>query len=127
MEFSRVDFSYVKRPTQLIEDFSLDVKPGQRVAIVGPTSGKTTLINLLMCFYDINSGKLAIDGHSIEDITVIHCEALEWCFRNMASNRGPVRENITMGNPTISERRDDSHRQTLLSYSWIRYAVCRKV
>ena len=69
VEFSHVDFSYVKGQP-LIEDFSLDVKPGQRVAIVGPTgSGKTTLINLLMRFYDINSGKLAIDGHSIEDIT----------------------------------------------------------
>ena len=69
VEFSHVDFSYVK-DQPLIEDFSLEVKPGQRVAIVGPTgSGKTTLINLLMRFYDINSGKLAIDGHSIEDIT----------------------------------------------------------
>ena len=56
VEFSHVDFSYVK-DQPLIEDFSLEVKPGQRVAIVGPTgSGKTTLINLLMRFYDINSG-----------------------------------------------------------------------
>ena len=88
VEFSHVDFSYVK-DQPLIEDFSLDVKPGQRVAIVGPTgSGKTTLINLLMRFYDINSGKLAIDGLSIEDITRHSLQKWIWngASRNMASN-----------------------------------------
>ncbi len=104
VEFSHVDFSYVK-DQPLIEDFSLDVKPGQRVAIVGPTgSGKTTLINLLMRFYDINSGKLAIDGHSIEDITRHSLRnGFGMVLQETWLQTGTVRENITMGNPTISE------------------------
>ena len=69
VEFNHVDFSYVKGQP-LIEDFSLDVKPGQRVAIVGPTgSGKTTLINLLMRFYDANQGAILIDGQNIYDVS----------------------------------------------------------
>ena len=104
VEFSHVDFSYVK-DQPLIEDFSLEVKPGQRVAIVGPTgSGKTTLINLLMRFYDINSGKLAIDGHSIEDITRQSLRnGFGMVLQETWLQTGTVRENITMGNPTISE------------------------
>ena len=102
--FSHVDFSYVKEQP-LIEDFSLAVKPGQRVAIVGPTgSGKTTLINLLMRFYDINSGKLAIDGFSIEDITRQSLRnGFGMVLQETWLQTGTVRENITMGNPTISE------------------------
>ena len=104
VEFSHVDFSYVK-DQPLIEDFSLEVKPGQRVAIVGPTgSGKTTLINLLMRFYDINSGKLAVDGHSIEDITRQSLRnGFGMVLQETWLQTGTVRENITMGNPTISE------------------------
>ena len=104
LELSHVDFSYVKGQP-LIEDFSLDVKPGQRVAIVGPTgSGKTTLINLLMRFYEINSGKLAIDGHSIEDITRHSLRnGFGMVLQETWLQTGTVRENITMGNPTISE------------------------
>ena len=104
VEFSHVDFSYVK-DQPLIEDFSLEVKPGQRVAIVGPTgSGKTTLINLLMRFYDINSGKLAIDGLSIEDITRHSLRnGFGMVLQETWLQTGTVRENITMGNPTISE------------------------
>jgi len=104
VEFSHVDFSYVK-DQPLIEDFSLEVKPGQRVAIVGPTgSGKTTLINLLMRFYDINSGKLAIDGLSIEDITRQGLRnGFGMVLQETWLQTGTVRENITMGNPTISE------------------------
>ena len=60
-----VDFSYVPE-VPLIEDFNLDVKPGQRVAIVGPTGcGKTTLINLLMRFYEVNAGEIAVDGNAL--------------------------------------------------------------
>ena len=55
---------------KLIEDFNLHVKPGQRVAIVGPTGcGKTTIINLLMRFYDVNSGTIKVSGHDIRKIT----------------------------------------------------------
>ena len=55
---------------KLIEDLNLSVKPGQRVAIVGPTGcGKTTLINLLMRFYDTNAGTIEVDGHNIRNVT----------------------------------------------------------
>lgn len=69
VSFDNVDFSY-KKEIPLIQDMNLDVKPGQRIAIVGPTGcGKTTLINLLMRFYDINDGSLKIDGNEITHIT----------------------------------------------------------
>ena len=69
LSIRNVNFSYVP-DKKLITNFSLDVKPGQRIAIVGPTGcGKTTLINLLMRFYDIDSGTIMLDGQSIYDIT----------------------------------------------------------
>ena len=69
VSLSNVCFSYVPgRP--LIRDFTLEVRPGTRVAIVGPTGcGKTTMINLLMRFYDVDAGTIAIDGHDIRDVT----------------------------------------------------------
>lgn len=69
MEIERVNFSYTPdRP--LIEDLNLSVKPGERVAIVGPTGcGKTTVINLLMRFYDVNSGSIKVEGKDIRDVT----------------------------------------------------------
>ena len=83
-----MDFSYVK-DQPLIEDFSLDVKPGNAWRLsVQLEAEETTVINLLMRFYGINGGKLAIDGHSIEDISVIHCEMdLEWCFKEHGFKR----------------------------------------
>ena len=69
VEIAHVDFSYTPQ-RRLIQDFNLKVKPGQRVAIVGPTGcGKTTLINLLMRFYDVDSGSIRIDGHDSQSIT----------------------------------------------------------
>ena len=69
MDIEDVYFSYVP-DKKLIEDFNLHVKPGQRVAIVGPTGcGKTTIINLLMRFYDVNSGTIKVSGHDIRKIT----------------------------------------------------------
>ena len=66
MDAEHVYFSYVPEQ-KLIEDFNLHVKQGERIAIVGPTGcGKTTLINLLMRFYDVNSGEIAVDGHNIK-------------------------------------------------------------
>ena len=68
VELEHVDFSYVKE-VPLIQDFNLKVEPGQRIAIVGPTGcGKTTLINLLMRFYDVNSGRILVDGNEIRDV-----------------------------------------------------------
>ena len=67
IELSHVNFSYTTEK-RLIEDFNLNVKKGQRIAIVGPTGcGKTTIINLLMRFYDVNSGSIKIDGHDVRD------------------------------------------------------------
>ena len=69
VKFENVDFSYVE-DKKLIQDFNLDVKPGQRVAIVGPTGcGKTTVINLIMRFYDVNSGSISVDGTDIRNMT----------------------------------------------------------
>ena len=69
VELSHVCFSYVPE-RKLIEDFNLKVKPGERVAIVGPTGcGKTTMINLLMRFYDVDSGSIEVEGTDIRDVT----------------------------------------------------------
>ena len=96
--FDKVSFSYDKSK-ELIEDLTLDIKKGQRVAIVGPTgSGKTTLINLLMRFYDVDKGGISVDGTDIRDITR---ESLRENFGMVLQEtwlkNGTVRENITLG------------------------------
>lgn len=73
IEFNHVDFSYIQGK-QVLHDFNLKVKAGQKVALVGSTgSGKTTVVNLLMRFYDIDNGSITIDGVNIKDID---CENL---------------------------------------------------
>ena len=99
-----VCFSY-NPEKKLIEDFNLQVKPGQRVAIVGPTGcGKTTLINLLMRFYDVNSGVISVSGHPIENITR---ESLRSNYGMVLQEtwlkQGTVRENLLMGKPDATE------------------------
>ncbi len=99
-----VYFSYTPEK-KLIEDFNLQVKPGQRVAIVGPTGcGKTTLINLLMRFYDVNSGVISVSGHPIENITR---ESLRSNYGMVLQEtwlkQGTVRENLLMGKPDATE------------------------
>lgn len=99
-----VYFSYTSEK-KLIEDFNLQVKPGQRVAIVGPTGcGKTTLINLLMRFYDVNSGVISVSGHPIENITR---ESLRSNYGMVLQEtwlkQGTVRENLLMGKPDATE------------------------
>lgn len=94
----QVYFSYVP-DKKLIEDFNLNVKPGQRVAIVGPTGcGKTTLINLLMRFYDTNSGTIAVDGHGIQNMTR-HSLRKNYgmVLQETWLKAGTIRENICMG------------------------------
>ncbi len=97
---SDVSFRYLKdRP--LIENFNLSVLPGQRIAIVGPTGcGKTTLINLLMRFYDVDQGSIAISGKDIRDVTRA---SLRGSFGMVLQDTwlmgGTVRENIAYGNP----------------------------
>ncbi len=99
-----VSFSY--NPDQkLIQNFNLEVKPGQRVAIVGPTGcGKTTVINLLMRFYDVNSGSIQIDGIDIRDMTRKSLrESFGMVLQETWLHAGTIRENIVMGKPNATE------------------------
>ncbi len=97
---SDVSFRYVPdRP--LIEDFSLKVEPGQRIAIVGPTGcGKTTLINLLMRFYDVDSGSIRVDGRDIRDIKRHELRRnIGMVLQDTWLKAGTIRENIAYGRP----------------------------
>lgn len=100
IDFSHVYFSY-SREKKLIEDLNLNVKKGMRVAIVGPTgSGKTTLINLLMRFYDPVSGDIYIDGTEIKDITKKSLrENFGMVLQETWLKSGTIFENIKMGKP----------------------------
>ena len=104
VDIDHVYFSYV--PDQkLIEDFNLHVKPGQRVAIVGPTGcGKTTLINLLMRFYDVNSGKITVSDHDIMHMTRNSLRAnYGMVLQETWLKKGTIRDNICMGKPEATE------------------------
>lgn len=100
VSIEHVCFSY-KPDQKLIEDFNLQVKPGQRVAIVGPTGcGKTTFINLLMRFYDVNSGSISIGEHDIMDITRGSLRKnFGMVLQETWLKKGTIRENICMGKP----------------------------
>jgi ATP-binding cassette subfamily B protein len=104
LDAEHVYFSYV--PDQkLIEDFNLHVKPGQRIAIVGPTGcGKTTLINLLMRFYDTTSGSILVDGNEISHITRKSLrENYGMVLQETWLKSGTIRENIIMGKPDATD------------------------
>lgn len=104
VDIEDVYFSYV--PDQhLIEDFNLHVKPGQRIAIVGPTGcGKTTLINLLMRFYDTNSGRIKVSGHDIMHMTRHSLRAnYGMVLQETWLKKGTIRDNICMGKPDATE------------------------
>ena len=104
VELTNVAFSYT--PEQdLIRDLNLSVTPGQRIAIVGPTGcGKTTLINLLMRFYDVNEGSIAVDGKDIRNVTRKSLRA-SWgmVLQDTWLRAATVRENICMGRPDATE------------------------
>ncbi len=100
VELNNVNFSYVEEKP-LIQNFNLKVKPGQRVAIVGPTGcGKTTVINLLMRFYDVNSGSIEVAEKDIREVTR---KSLRTSFGMVLQDTwlraGTIRDNIAMGNP----------------------------
>ncbi len=99
-----VYFSYVKE-VPLIQGFSLNVKSGQRIAIVGPTGcGKTTLINLLMRFYDADSGKICVEGKDITDVTRKSLRLnYGMVLQDTWLKKGTVRENIAYGNPDATD------------------------
>ncbi len=104
IELKNVYFSYVP-DKKLIEDFNLSVKKGQRVAIVGPTGcGKTTLINLLMRFYDVNKGEISVDGNEIRDITRHSLRSnYGMVLQETWLKNGTIRENIAMGKPDATD------------------------
>ncbi len=104
VKLDSVSFSYSPQ-TKLIENFNLTVKPGQRIAIVGPTGcGKTTLINLLMRFYDVDSGKILIENNDIRDITRTSLRSsYGMVLQETWLKNGTVRENIIMGKPHATD------------------------
>lgn len=99
-----VYFSYNK-DKKLIEDFNLKVKPGQRVAIVGPTGcGKTTIINLLMRFYDVDSGSIQVEGKDIKNVTRRSLRgSYGMVLQETWLKSGTIRENLIMGKPDATE------------------------
>lgn len=106
VEFNHVKFGYDSDKI-IIKDFNAKIKPGQKVAIVGPTgAGKTTMVNLLMRFYEINSGDIKIDGVSIKDLSRENIHDLftmvlqdTWLFN------GTVKENIVYNNENVTEKK----------------------
>ncbi len=104
VDLEHVEFSYVP-DKKLITDFNLSVKPGQRVAIVGPTGcGKTTVINLLMRFYDVLSGQIRVDGADIRNVTRSSLrDNYGMVLQETWLKAGTIRENITMGKPEATQ------------------------
>lgn len=121
VRLDHVNFSY--HPDQkLIEDFNLDVQPGQRVAIVGPTGcGKTTIINLLMRFYDVDQGKILVDDTDIRQITRGSLRSsYGMVLQDTWLKTGTVRENITLGNDGYTDEEIIAAAKEAHSYSFIK-------
>ena len=104
VELDHVNFSYVPEKS-LIEDFNLSVKPGQRIAIVGPTGcGKSTVINLLMRFYDVKSGAVRVDGNDVRHMTRRSLRAnYGMVLQETWLKSGTIRDNIAYGKPDATE------------------------
>ena len=104
VSIDNISFSYTP-DKPLIEDLSLDVKPGMRVAIVGPTGcGKTTLINLLMRFYDVNGGSISVEGHDIRDVSRESLrENYGMVLQETWLRAGTIKENIAMAKPDATD------------------------
>ena len=104
VELDHVNFSYVPEKS-LIEDFNLSVKPGQRIAIVGPTRcGKSTVINLLMRFYDVKSGAVKVDGNDVRHMTRRSLRAnYGMVLQETWLKSGTIRDNIAYGKPDATD------------------------
>ena len=116
-----VSFSY-SPDRRLIEHFNLSVQPGQRVAIVGPTGcGKTTLINLLMRFYDVGGGSIAVDGRDIRDVTRRSLRSsYGMVLQETWLKAGTIRENIAFGKPDATEEEIVEAAKASHAHSFIR-------
>lgn len=121
VSLSHVDFSYVPERS-LIEDFNLAVESGKRVAIVGPTGcGKTTVINLLMRFYEVNSGNIRIDDKDITDIARGSLRrSYGMVLQETWLKTGTIRDNISMGKPEATEEEIIQAAKDAHSYSFIK-------
>ena len=121
IELKDVKFSYVPEQ-KLIQDLNLKVKPGQRVAIVGPTGcGKTTLINLLMRFYDVTGGSIAVEGTDVRDLTRSSLRAgFGMVLQETWLRTGTIRDNIIMGKPDATEEEIIAAARASHAHSFIR-------
>ena len=121
VKLENVSFSYVpERP--LIEHFNLDVQPGQRIAIVGPTGcGKTTLINLLLRFYDVNDGAISAAGQDIRTVTRASLrKSYGMVLQDTWLRAGTIRENIAYGKPEATLEEITAAAQAAHAHSFIR-------
>lgn len=121
VQIENVSFRYLPdRP--LIEGLSLDVKPGQRIAIVGPTGcGKTTLINLLMRFYDVNGGDIKVSGTDIRDVTRASLRgSYGMVLQDTWLRAGTIRENIAYGKPDATDEEVIAAAKAAHAHSFIR-------
>ncbi|AGF57678.1 ATP-binding cassette subfamily B protein/subfamily B ATP-binding cassette protein MsbA [Clostridium saccharoperbutylacetonicum] len=121
VKFENVSFSYDKK-VSLIEDFSVDIKKGSTIAIVGPTgAGKTTMVNLLMRFYDLDKGRITVDGNSVNDLTRNNLRSQfgmvlqdTWLFE------GTIRDNIAYGKPNASLEEVENAAKAAFIHSFIK-------
>jgi ATP-binding cassette subfamily B protein len=121
ISFKNVNFSYDPKRS-LITNFNLNVKPGTRIAIVGQTgAGKTTLVNLLMRFYDVDSGSISIGG---TDINCVARDSLRRCFGMVLQDTwlfsGSIRDNISYGRPDATEKEIVAAAEAAGAHSFIR-------
>ncbi len=116
-----VSFSYTP-DKKLIENLNLDVKPGQRIAIVGPTGcGKTTIINLLMRFYDVDQGRIIVDGNNIKNITRRSLRtSYGMVLQDTWLKRGTIRDNIIVGKPDATDEEIIQAAKASHAHSFIR-------
>ena len=121
IELKDVKFSYVPEQ-KLIQNLNLQVKPGQRVAIVGPTGcGKTTLINLLMRFYDVTGGSIAVEGTDVRDLTRSSLRAgFGMVLQETWLRTGTIRDNIIMGKPDATKEEIIAAAKASHAHSFIR-------
>ena len=121
VSLNKVSFSY-SRDRKLIEDLNLDVKPGQRIAIVGPTGcGKTTIINLLMRFYDVDGGSISVEGTDIRDITRKSLRtSYGMVLQETWLKQGTIRDNIIVGKPDATDEEVIAAAKASYAHSFIR-------